>query len=86
VPFEWFTSQMNWVSPLLGSTAHAGLEDELVLGDADGGAHDAVGALLSLPDGASAQNATQRDPVLGIQAGYVDGSVAHGSSLASIYR
>ena len=75
MPFEWFTSQMNWVSPLLGRTAQwvflsslmsveldrapvrhdqdPGLVDELVLGDSDGGAHDAVGPLLGLPDVAS---------------------------------
>jgi hypothetical protein len=60
--------------------------DEFVLGDSDGGAHDAVGTLLSLSDVASPKDATQRDTVLLVQAGYVDGSVAHGSSLASIYR
>ena len=92
VPFEWFTSQMNWVSPLLGRTAQCvflsslmsssssvaavgqdedpGLEDELVLGDPDGGAHLAVGPFLGVPDVAAPENSAERRPVLLVQIRY----------------
>src|SRR3954470_24118535 len=68
----------------VGHDQDAGLVHELVLRDPDRGAHDAVGSLLSLSDGSTPEDSTERHPVLVVQLGYVDGSVAHGSSLASI--
>src|SRR4051794_3079457 len=51
-----------------------GLVDQLVLRDADRGAHLAVGPLLGVPDGSAAEYPAQRHPVLLIQTRYVDGS------------
>src|SRR5215210_7299722 len=60
----------------VGQDQDPGLVDQLVLRDADRGAHLAVGSLLGLPDGAAAEDSTQRHPVLLVQGRDVDGSHA----------
>src|SRR6187551_840388 len=46
------------------------LVDELVFGDADGGAHDSVVALLGVADGSAPENPSKRQPVLLVQPCY----------------
>src|SRR5918999_3607522 len=60
----------------VGHDEDPGLVDQLVLRDPDRGAHRAVGSLLGLPDGAAAEDSTQRHPVLLVQGRDVDSSHA----------